>query len=97
MSTYQVNSELIATATTGVHKSMGVITTEVASLMAQLTSLQESWQGAASQAFATVAGQWQTTQQQVEESLTSINQALSIAGQNYNLAEEEALRMFTPR
>jgi WXG100 family type VII secretion target len=94
MATYQVNAEMIATASSGVHKSISVISTEVASLMAQLTNLQSSWTGAASNAFATVATQWQATQKQVEESLASINVALATAGQTYTDAEDHAMALF---
>jgi WXG100 family type VII secretion target len=95
MSTYQVNSELIATASTGVHRSIGVITAEVASLMTQLRNLQGSWTGAASGAFTAVAEQWQATQKQVETALSQINLALSSAGQTYSNAEDHALRLFS--
>lgn len=94
MSSYQVNSEQIATASAGVRRSMSTISAEVASLMTQLRSLQSSWTGAAAGAFATVAQQWEATQKQVETSLNSINVALTTAGQNYAAAEENALRMF---
>ncbi|MDR3201883.1 MAG: WXG100 family type VII secretion target [Bifidobacteriaceae bacterium] len=97
MSTYQVNAEQIATATSGVQKSMSIISTEVAALMKQLTALQGSWKGTAATAFAGVATQWQATQKQVEASLTSINQALVSAGQTYTEAEAHATRLFAAR
>ncbi|MDR0432791.1 MAG: WXG100 family type VII secretion target [Bifidobacteriaceae bacterium] len=95
MATYQVNAEMIATASSGVHKSMATISTEVASLMSQLTSLQSSWTGAASNAFTGVATQWQATQKHVEEALASINAALASAGQTYTQAEDHAMSLFS--
>ncbi|MCL2786913.1 MAG: WXG100 family type VII secretion target [Micrococcales bacterium] len=94
MSTYQVNSELITTASAGVHRSIGIISSEVASLMGQLRNLQGSWTGAAHNAFASVAEQWQSTQQQVETCLTQINAALAAAGSTYAAAEDQAMRLF---
>jgi WXG100 family type VII secretion target len=97
MATYQVNAEMIATASSGVHKSMATISAEVAGLMAQLTNLQSSWTGQAANAFATVASQWQATQKQVEESLANINAALATAGQSYTEAEDRAMSLFAGR
>jgi WXG100 family type VII secretion target len=94
VSSYQVNAEQITTATAGVHKSIAIIESEVASLMNQLNALQGSWRGAAANAFAGVATQWQGTQKQVEASLAAINTALSSAGQTYTQAEEHAMRLF---
>jgi WXG100 family type VII secretion target len=94
MATYQVNAEMIALASGGVHKSIQTISAEVASLMAQLTNLQGSWTGAAATAFTQVAAQWQVTQKQVEESLAAINQALAAAGQTYTDAEDRAMSLF---
>ncbi|MDR1427293.1 MAG: WXG100 family type VII secretion target [Bifidobacteriaceae bacterium] len=94
MATYQVNAEMIATASSGVHKSMATISAEVATLMAQLNNLQSSWTGTAATAFAGVATQWQATQKQVEESLSAINVALTTAGQTYSEAESRATSLF---
>ena len=94
MSTYQVNSELIATASAGVHRSMGIISAEVASLMGQLRGLQSSWTGSAQAAFSSAAEQWQATQRQIETCLAQINAALASAGSTYASAEDHALRLF---
>ncbi|MDR0504567.1 MAG: WXG100 family type VII secretion target [Bifidobacteriaceae bacterium] len=94
MSTYQVNAEQLATASSSVHLSIGNIQSEVAKLMGQLRGLESSWSGAAHNAFAAVANQWETTQKQVETALNNINQALAAAGTAYSTAEDSALKMF---
>jgi early secretory antigenic target protein ESAT-6 len=94
MTQYQVDSDAVATATGAVRGSIGRLTAECSGMYNQLTALQSSWTGGASAAFQTVVTDWKTTQQRVEEALTTINNALNIAGQQYADTEAANARMF---
>ncbi|MCU1533782.1 MAG: type secretion protein [Glaciihabitans sp.] len=94
MTRYQVDSEAVLAATGAVRASIGRIQTEVSGLQGQLTGLNDSWSGQAASAFQAVAADWHTTQLRVEESLSAINQALSLAAQQYADAESSNARLF---
>ena len=66
-------------------------------MMRHLQDLQSVWRGGASSAFAGVLAQWQSAQLQVEEALSSIQGALSVAATTYANAEAEAARLFASR
>ena len=94
MTTYRVDSDQMFAATSAVRASMSRIQSEVAGLLGQLTGLQGSWSGQASDSFQGVVTQWRGTQQQVEESLSAINVALGQAGQHYAEVELTNSRLF---
>ena len=94
MTTFQVDSDAVLTATSAVRASMSRIQAEVAGLNGQLTSLQGSWTGQAATAFHGVVTQWRGTQQRVEESLAAIGQALGVAGEQYAEIEAANARLF---
>lgn len=94
MTVFHVDSEQVAAATQNVQGTIARIQSEVASLMGQLTGLQGSWSGHAATAFQGAVGDWRVTQQQVEQSLTSLNQALGVAGSQYIEAEQANARLF---
>jgi early secretory antigenic target protein ESAT-6 len=94
MSTYRVDSDQLLAATSAVRGSMSRIQSEVAGLLGQLTALQGSWNGQAAESFQGVVTQWRATQQQVEESLDSINLALGQAGHQYAEVELTNARLF---
>ena len=94
MTTYQVDSEAVISATGTVRGSIERIRGEVAALRGHLTDLQGSWSGQAASAFQGVVDEWHGTQLRVEESLGSINQALAMAGQQYADTEAANARMF---
>ena len=94
MTRYQVDSEVVLSATGTVRASIGRIQAEVAGLHAQLTNLEGSWSGQAATAFQGVISDWRATQQRVEESLEGINQALTQAGQQYADIEQANARLF---
>jgi WXG100 family type VII secretion target len=73
---------------------MGRIQAEVGSLYGQLVNLQGSWSGQAATSFQSVATDWKATQQRVEESLAAINQALTLAAQQYAEIEASNARLF---
>lgn len=94
MTRYQVDSEQVQLATQSAQGTMGRIRSEVASLLAQLTGLQGSWTGQAASAFQAAVEDWRLTQQHVEESLSSLSQALGTAGVHYADAEQANARLF---
>ena len=74
--------------------SISRIQAEVGAMHGQLVNLQSSWTGPAAAAFQSLATEWRSTQQRVEENLAAINQALGAAGQQYAEAEAANARMF---
>ncbi|MFC5790078.1 WXG100 family type VII secretion target [Agromyces tardus] len=94
MTRYQVDSEQVAAATQGVQGTIGRIQSEVASLLGQLHGLQGSWSGQASTAFQAAVADWRLTQQQVEQSLGGLSQALGAAATHYAEAELANARLF---
>ena len=94
MTTFQVDSEAVLSTTGAVRASIERIQAEVSGLHGQLTTLQGSWSGQAANAFQSVIVEWRTTQQRVEENLASINQALTMAGQQYAEIEAVNTRLF---
>lgn len=95
MTRFQVDSEEVFNAASAVRQSAGRIESEVGGMLAQLTNLQSSWVGQASNAFSAVIADWRTTQQRVAESLAQINAALGQAGQQYAETEQANLHLFS--
>jgi 6 kDa early secretory antigenic target len=94
MTTYQVDSEAVLSATATVRGSIARIQSEVEAMHAQLTSLQGSWSGSAATAFQAIITDWRSTQVRVEESLAGITTALGQAGQQYADIEAANARLF---
>lgn len=63
-------------------------------MYANLAALQGVWKGAASTQFSAVAEQWRASQQQMEASLESIQNALTQASSVYADAETQASHLF---
>ena len=94
MTTYQVDSDAVLTATGAVRASIGRIQSEVSGLSGQLTGLQGTWSGQAANAFQGAITEWHGTQLRVEEALGAINHALAQAGQQYAEIEAANTRLF---
>ncbi len=94
MTRYQVDSEAVLGATGSVRATIGRIQAEVSGLDGQLANLQGSWTGHAASAFQALIMEWKATQLRVEESLAAINQALTVAGQQYADIEASNARLF---
>ncbi|MGO1393107.1 WXG100 family type VII secretion target [Agrococcus casei] len=94
MPVFTVDSEQINATAGNVRVSSGRVTTEVQGMYAALQALQDSWHGGASAAFQGVMQNWHATQLRVEESIAQINQALQMAGQQYQDVESSNMRMF---
>jgi WXG100 family type VII secretion target len=94
MPLFHVDSEAVSHASANAQQSIARIQSEVTALHAQLTNLQSSWSGSAATAFQAVVAEWRSTAARVDESLTSINHALSLAAQQYMDIELATARMF---
>ncbi|WP_411699410.1 WXG100 family type VII secretion target [Conyzicola sp.] len=94
MTRYQVDSDEVLGTSAAVRGSISRIQAEVGSMHGQLVNLQSSWSGPAAAAFQSLATEWRSTQQRVEENLAAINQALGAAGQQYADIEATNTRMF---
>ena len=94
MTRYQVDSEAVLSATGAARASIDRIQAEVSGLHGQLVSLQGSWSGPAASAFQAVVTEWKATQQRVEENSLAINQALTLAAQQYAEIEASNARLF---
>jgi 6 kDa early secretory antigenic target len=94
MTTYQVDSDAVAAATSTVRAAMSRIQGEVSGLHGQLVALQGSWTGQASIGFQGVVTDWKTTQQRVEESLAAIGVALDQAARGYADVEQANAALF---
>lgn len=91
---YEVDSDLVARASSAAGASVSAIRGEVNALLRHLTDLQAGWRGGAASAFGTVLADWTVTQQRVEASLDQITAALGAAAQQYDAAEQQATRLF---
>jgi early secretory antigenic target protein ESAT-6 len=95
MTRYQVDSDAVLSSGAAIHASIGRIQAEVNGMYSQLSNLEASWSGQAASAFQGVVGDWRITQQRVEESLATINQALATAGRQYADVEQQNARLFS--
>jgi 6 kDa early secretory antigenic target len=94
MTRYQVDSEIVIGTTSSVRARIETIQGEVDAMMHQLTELQSSWTGEASNAFQGVVADWRGTQRRVEESAVNINTALARAGSQYSEIERSNTDLF---
>ena len=95
MTSYQVDSDAVMGAATSIRATMERLEAEANGLCSQLTSLEGSWTGQAAVAFQSVVAEWRATQQRIEENLAALNQALTVAGQQYAEIEQANTRLFT--
>jgi early secretory antigenic target protein ESAT-6 len=94
MTRFSVDGEAVLAASSAVASTIPRVQSDVATLLSQLTALQESWGGSAALAFQAVVSDWRVTQQRVDEALVAINHALAAAGRQYLEVEEANARMF---
>lgn len=94
MATYAVNSDQIASSSAHVVATGERIRAEVATMMLDLTGLQDTWGGVASAGFAECATQWRLTQAQVEAALDTIGGQLAHAAAVYADAEARSTAIF---
>lgn len=94
MPIFHVDSEAVVSASTAAQATIGRIQSEVANLHGQLTNLQNSWTGTAATAFQGVVTQWHQSAARLDEGLTSISHALTLAATQYSETELSTARMF---
>ncbi|MCI1935941.1 MAG: WXG100 family type VII secretion target [Bifidobacteriaceae bacterium] len=94
MAQYQVDPSQIAASSAAVSTSVSSIRSAVQGMYANLNQLQGVWQGGAATQFTQVSEQWRAAQQQMEQSLESIQNALTQASNVYSDAEMQASRLF---
>ena len=87
MPQYQVDSEQIQSSSAAVNASIQSIRQAVQGMYGNLNNLQSVWRGG-------VAEQWRAAQQQMEQSLESIQRALMQASTLYSETEMQASRLF---
>ena len=92
MPQYQVDSEQIQSSSAAVNASIQSIRQAVQGMY--LNNLQSVWRGGAATQFTAVAEQWRAAQQQMEQSLESIQRALMQASTLYSETEMQASRLF---
>lgn len=95
MAQYHVDSERIQSSASAVSSSIESIRGAVQTMYANLTELQDAWQGSAALRFSSVVEQWRSAQQQMEQSLQSIHSALTQASTVYADAETQAAQLFS--
>ena len=93
MAQFQVDSEQIQSSSAAVNASIQAIRQSVG-MYANLNNLQSVWRGGAATQFNAVAEQWRAAQQQMEQSLESIQHALTQASALYAETEMQASRLF---
>ena len=84
MATYRVDSDRLQSASAAVNTSV----------YANLQDLQSVWHGSAASSFSGLIEQWRAAQQQMEQSLQNIQQAMSKASTTYAQAETNAQMLF---
>lgn len=96
MAQFRVDSEGLALKSAAVRGSVERIRAEVNAMHRSLQELESTWSGQAAAGFQTVMVDWRGTQARVEQSLESINAALSTAATQYAQTEQANIRLFTP-
>ncbi|MDO5726334.1 MAG: WXG100 family type VII secretion target [Bowdeniella nasicola] len=91
---YTVNSTDIQSAAVSVTAHASAVRDQVHAMMGKLDTLQNTWSGRAAAAFTQCSQRWYVVQQQVEQTLEEISQALKVAAQQYEDAESHTELMF---
>ncbi|TCD53622.1 WXG100 family type VII secretion target [Alloscardovia theropitheci] len=94
MPQYHVDSERISNASIAINNTADQIRSAVTVMYSQLSELEGSWQGTSANQFSTVITDWRNAQNSIENSLQSIQQALSQAAVLYSDAETQAGQLF---
>ena len=95
MAQFQVDSDELAAAVSSAHAEIDQVTSHTTQLSSVLASLQAVWTGQASSAFQVAVDDWYAAQSQVETAIANLNQALSIASDQYSVTESDILSMFS--
>lgn len=94
MSAFHIDSATVLAASQRVAGIAARLSEDSVHLLTELTGLESSWSGQAALAFQSTVAQWRHTSQVVEQSLMSIQQALTHAANSYAEVEAANARMF---
>ncbi|WP_309129553.1 WXG100 family type VII secretion target [Microbacterium sp.] len=94
MSVFTVDTDAVQAAHGAARGTMERLQGESTALMAQLTQLQASWTGSASNAFQQCSEQWRGAQLHLEQVLASISTALASAASQYAEADQYSASLF---
>ncbi len=94
MTRFEVDAARVDTASAQVRATSQTLTAEVDAMMRHLEELQGVWRGQAASGFAALTAEWRGTQNQVRDTLDSIQTALGQAGRQYAETEAATARMF---
>lgn len=95
MAQFRVDSDELSGAMGAAHSQIDQVRSSASQLTSTLTALESSWTGQGSAAFQGAVQEWRTAQLTVEDAITSINQALGLAADQYGSAESNVARMFS--
>lgn len=87
MPVFSVNTQAVADTAARTRTRIATIQTETDGLKGDISLLQSSWTGGASDSMATCAADWHVTAIQVQSSLDLISQSLDQAAVSYDDAE----------
>lgn len=87
MPVFSVDTQAVGDTAARARARISTIQTEVDGMQGDITLLQSSWSGGASESMAACASDWHLTQLQVQSSLDSVSQALDLAAVSYDDAE----------
>ena len=94
MAYFTVDSERVLAGNATIQSTISRLQEEVTTLHGQLSALQDSWQGVASNSFQELILRWKATSDSVEAQLGQIGQALAIAANQYAEIEQANQRLF---
>ncbi|VEG29486.1 WXG100 family type VII secretion target [Actinomyces howellii] len=87
MPVFAVDTQAVADTASRARTRIATIQTEVDGMQGDISILQTSWTGGASDSMAACAADWHVTALQVQASLDSISMALDHAAVSYDDAE----------
>ena len=94
MAIVQIDTDELLAKSRQVETSVGRLQTEVNTMESHLRQLEGTWKGQASENFQTLLSEWRAVQARVEESLSSIREAMSQAATQYLNTETSNASMF---
>lgn len=94
MTRFEVDSARVDAASAQVRATSLALSAEVDAMMRHLDDLQGVWRGQAATGFNQLSAEWRATQNQVRDTLDSIQVALGQAGRQYAETEAATARMF---
>lgn len=94
MTHFSVDSEQVLAANANIQTTIGKLSAEADSLLAQLQALQGSWTGVAANSFQDLVIRWRATATTVDSQLGELGAALGVAAAQYAEIEYANQRLF---